>query len=191
MVGWPLFVPSHGPCLVVTVRTAIVMIGRSEPRPLTSSGLLEPPKKPEYEGGTFSSNIGGHLVVIWAGGATMVALEGAPGAQWWVVEMGEICPNFSWYVHKRSKIWTNYPLPPVKTPSKERILVGGLWGQRDARALGSRALTTRVGRFRAPKGQIGHFGPNRDRPPPWTSPMYPCHRSMALGRMVGGSNALY
>ena len=62
---------------------------------------------------------------------------------------------------------------------------------RDARALGSRALTTRVGRFPAPTDQIGHFGPNRDRPPPWTSPMYPCHRSMALGRMVGGSNALY
>ena len=123
-----MFVPSHGPCLVVTVRTAIVMIGRSEPRPLTSSGLLEPPKKPEYEGGTFSSNIGGHLVVIWAGGATMVALEGAPGAQWWVVEMGEMCPNFRLVESERVKDMDQLSSPTCEDTIQGAHFGGGLMG---------------------------------------------------------------
>ena len=46
-------------------------------------------------GGVLSGNIRGHLWVSGAGGAAMVALEGAPGGQWWVGEGGEMSPNFS------------------------------------------------------------------------------------------------
>ena len=62
------------------------------------------------------------------GGATMVALEGAPGAQWWVVEMGEMCPNFRLVCSQAFKDMDQLPSPTCEDTIQGAHFGGGLMG---------------------------------------------------------------
>ena len=77
-------------------------------------------------GWVLSGNIGGHLGVIWASGGGMVALEGAPGGEWWVGQRGQMCPNFRLLGSERVKDMDQLPSPTCEDTFQGAHFKGGL-----------------------------------------------------------------
>ena len=76
-------------------------------------------------GGPLSGNIVGHLWVTGPGEGAMVALEGAPGGQWWVGEGGEMSPNFRLVGPERAKDMDQLPSPTCEEPIQGAHFNGG------------------------------------------------------------------
>ena len=78
--------------------------------------------------GSCQSTFGG----IWGSygpvGGGMVALEGAPGGQWWMGESGEMCPNFRLVGSQRVKDMDQLPSPTCEDTIQGAHFNGGLTG---------------------------------------------------------------